>query len=46
MRDGALSVLAKVKTAEGARNAVVDGSGNAYLTDARGGQILVVSAGR
>jgi DNA-binding beta-propeller fold protein YncE len=41
---GALSSIAAVATAEGARNAVADAAGNAYLTDSVGGRILAISA--
>jgi len=40
---GKLSPKAVVATAEGARNAVVTDEGAAYLTDSRGGKILVVT---
>ena len=40
--DGALAPVASVATAPGARNAVATEDGVAYLTDARGGKILVV----
>jgi DNA-binding beta-propeller fold protein YncE len=40
--DGALATVASVATAPGARNAVATEDGVAYLTDARGGKILVV----
>jgi hypothetical protein len=43
--DGALSVVRSVPTAPGARNAVVDRKGNAFLTDSAGGRILVLPPG-
>ena len=42
--DGSLSVVGTAKTAEGARNAVVDAKGNAYLVDAPAARLLVVPA--
>jgi DNA-binding beta-propeller fold protein YncE len=39
---GALSPLATVPTAKGARNAVVDADGTAYVADSAGGQVIVV----
>jgi DNA-binding beta-propeller fold protein YncE len=39
---GALSSIAVVPTAPGARNGVADANGNAYLTDSAGGRILMV----
>jgi len=42
---GALTSLATIPTAAGARNAVVDADGNAYLTDSAGGRILAISSG-
>jgi DNA-binding beta-propeller fold protein YncE len=42
--DGSLTVVATAKTAEGARNAVVDAKGNAYLVDAAAPRLLVVPA--
>ncbi len=39
---GALRVVASASTSHGARNAVVDGQGRAYLTDSLGGRIWVV----
>jgi DNA-binding beta-propeller fold protein YncE len=42
--DGMLSSLATATTAERARNAVVDKSGNAYLVDPSGPRLLVISA--
>ncbi len=42
---GALKPVATVTTAAGARNAVATDEGAAYLTDSRGGNILVVSPG-
>lgn len=41
---GALTSIATMATAAGARNAVVDADGNAYLTDSAGGRILAFSA--
>lgn len=41
---GVLTSLATVPTVTGARNAVVDSDGNAYLTDSAGGRIFAVSA--
>jgi outer membrane protein assembly factor BamB len=41
--DGALTVVATVPTAAGARNAVVDASGIAYVADSRQGQLIVVA---
>ncbi len=41
---GALTQVATVATAAGARNAVATEEGTAYLTDSREGKILVVSA--
>ncbi len=43
---GALSLEAKVPTAEGARNAAVDASGNVYLSHSKGSEILVVSSAK
>jgi DNA-binding beta-propeller fold protein YncE len=40
--DGALSVMARLPTAKGARNAVVDAGGTAYVADSAGGRLLVV----
>jgi DNA-binding beta-propeller fold protein YncE len=40
---GALSSIAVVPTAQGARNAVADANGTAYLTDSAGGHILMVT---
>jgi DNA-binding beta-propeller fold protein YncE len=39
---GALTVLATVPTAKGARNPVVDARGRAYVPDSPGGQLIVV----
>jgi DNA-binding beta-propeller fold protein YncE len=39
---GALSVHATVATANGARNAVVDANGTAYVADSAGGRLIVV----
>jgi DNA-binding beta-propeller fold protein YncE len=41
---GALTAVAVIPTAKGARNAVVDADGNAYLTDSAGGRILAVAS--
>jgi DNA-binding beta-propeller fold protein YncE len=41
---GQLTVVATAATAEGARNAVADGSGNAYVVDGRAARLLVVPA--
>ena len=43
---GKLTAAAVVPTSSGARNAVATDDGTAYLTDSRGGKILVVSARR
>ena len=43
---GKLGALAVVPTLAGARNAVVDAEGNAYLSDSAGGRILAVPAVR
>ena len=40
--DGTLSVVAVEKTAEGARNPVVDEQGVAYLPDARAGKLIIL----
>lgn len=40
---GALSSIAVVPTSPGARNAVADANGTAYLTDSAGGRILMVT---
>jgi DNA-binding beta-propeller fold protein YncE len=40
--DGSLTVVGTAKTAERARNAVVDGKGNAYLVDPAAPRLLVV----
>lgn len=42
--DGSLSVIATASTATGARNAVVDETGRAFVTDSEGGRIVVVDA--
>jgi DNA-binding beta-propeller fold protein YncE len=42
--DGSLTVVETVPTAPGARNAVVDAQGNAYLIDPAGPRLLVVRA--
>jgi DNA-binding beta-propeller fold protein YncE len=42
--DGSLSVIATASTAAGARNAVVDEHGRAFVTDSEGGRIFVVDA--
>ena len=41
---GGLSVIATAATSAGARNAVLDEAGRAYLTDSEGGHIFVVEA--
>jgi hypothetical protein len=41
---GEFTVLASGETAPGARNAVADGEGNAYVADAQGAHLLVVRA--
>lgn len=41
--EGKLTALATVATAPGARNAVATDDGTAYLADARGGKLLVVT---
>lgn len=41
---GALRSIAVIPTLAGARNAVVDALGNAYLTDSAGGRILAIAA--
>jgi DNA-binding beta-propeller fold protein YncE len=41
---GALSVVATIPTAKGARNAVVDSAGTAYVADSAGGKLIVVKA--
>lgn len=41
---GAFSVVAAVPTVPGARNAVADSSGTAYVSDPQNGRLLVVSA--
>jgi hypothetical protein len=43
---GKLSPKHVIATTEGARNAVVTDQGTAYLTDGRGGKILVVTPGK
>jgi hypothetical protein len=40
--DGALAAVTSAATAKGARNAVVDGAGTAYVADSAGGRIIVV----
>lgn len=40
---GQLRVFATATTAEGARNAVADAAGNAYLTDAKGAGLIVAT---
>lgn len=40
---GDLTAIATVATSEGARNAVIDGAGNAYLADGPHAQLLVVA---
>jgi DNA-binding beta-propeller fold protein YncE len=39
-----LKVVAKLPTAPGARNAVVDGNGTAYVPDSSGGRLIVIKA--
>ncbi|MEP7120851.1 MAG: hypothetical protein ABJE95_08080 [Byssovorax sp.] len=41
---GKLTSVAVIPTLAGARNAVVDAQGNAYLTDSAGGRILAIAA--
>ncbi len=41
-KDGALQAIATAPTATRARNAVVDGSGTAYVADSIGGRLIVV----
>jgi DNA-binding beta-propeller fold protein YncE len=41
---GLLNVVATAVTAEGARNAVADANGNAYVVDGQGARLLVVPA--
>ncbi len=41
---GGLTVVATAKTSEGARNAVVDAAGKAYVADSAGARVLVVDA--
>jgi hypothetical protein len=41
---GQLSIIAAGPTSEGARNAVTDQNGNAYLADAPAARLLVVAA--
>jgi DNA-binding beta-propeller fold protein YncE len=43
---GGLTVVASVATATGARNAVHDADGRAYVTDSAGGRILIVDPPR
>lgn len=40
---GALTTLSVVATVPGARNAVADANGNAYVSDSKGGRILMVA---
>jgi DNA-binding beta-propeller fold protein YncE len=42
--DGGLEMVATAPTSKGARNAVVDERGNAYIADSPGGKIIVVKA--
>jgi DNA-binding beta-propeller fold protein YncE len=42
---GELAVVATGETAPGARNAVVDASGNAYVADSQGARLLLLRAG-
>ena len=39
---GALSAVATAPTAKGARNAIVDANGTAYVADSLGGRLIVV----
>ncbi len=43
---GELTVIAAGETAPGARNAVADASGNAYVADPQGGRLLLLPAGQ
>jgi DNA-binding beta-propeller fold protein YncE len=42
--DGTLAKVSESPTAKGARNAVVDAAGNAYVADTAGGRLIVVAA--
>jgi DNA-binding beta-propeller fold protein YncE len=42
--DGSLKVVATAPTVKGARNAVVDAAGTAYVADSAGGKLIVVKA--
>jgi len=44
--DGQLTVTATAETAPGARNAVSDANGNAYLADGQAARLLLVSAAK
>jgi hypothetical protein len=44
--DGQLTVTAVADTAPGARNAVADSNGNAYVADGQGARLLLVSAAK
>jgi hypothetical protein len=44
--EGQLSVVSTATTSDGARNAVADASGNAYVTDSQGARLLIVSFGK
>ncbi|MEO7032651.1 MAG: hypothetical protein ABI548_02385 [Polyangiaceae bacterium] len=44
--DGQLTVTAAGDTATGARNAVADASGNAYVADPQGARLLLLSAAK
>jgi hypothetical protein len=44
--DGQLTVTAVGDTAPGAKNAVADGNGNAYLADGQGARLLLLSAAK
>jgi hypothetical protein len=39
---GALTVVATAPTAKGARNAVTDATGTAYVADSAGGRLIIV----
>ncbi|HEY5375883.1 MAG TPA: hypothetical protein VIK01_19525, partial [Polyangiaceae bacterium] len=44
--NGQLTVTASGDTAPGARNAVADASGNAYVADPQGARLLLLSAAK
>ncbi len=44
--EGQLTVVSTTTTSEGARNAVADAGGNAYVTDSQNARLLVVSTGK